>query len=672
MRKRKGCLGPSRVALLIGGLTGLGFSAANAALEFDLRLVQIDGLPAGNAKSAQVTHYAQVFTCDLYAKVTNAAHPTEVGFQSAQGSFRSDNEAGGLAALGSTTPAGDLDSYVATPRVGDPIYPPTHFQLVGTTPFTATGSQNGTSADLTPAGGGAGDGDLDLGSNNITSDHTGGFVAIRAASMKRDGAAIANGKEWRIGRIAFTVGTAPGSLGAGNTDLNFFIRRDSLAAIPDVSALWSEQTGSATHPEVPGAVVSLAPPVVLSRGPQWNVNGGGSWLVSGNWAGPVPGGAGAAANFLGVLYDPNTSATINLDGSRTVGQITFNNTRSYTIAGGTGGVLTLNNNASNAAIDVTSGHHTISAGLSIAAGKTADRTGAGELTISGAQTHGAASVFHALAGTTNFNSNAGGAGGNPVLSINVGTVSTPSVVNFNSWQNLAALDIKGTSTVTVGVNGDRVLDTALTIGGSLGAWTGKLDLNDNILIVRHNDPDNGATTLARVVDQIASGLNMAGEGYWDGPGICSSTAANHPEQLTGLGVMNNDDGAGAPIYTEFGGQAVNEKAILVRYTYYGDNNLDGMVDLDTDFSLFVDGYNSQGSLRGWLYGDYNYDGIIDLDTDFSLFVSGYNNQGAPLAAQQVAALRVEVLDVAYIPEPSGLCLLAASMAALTWRRRRSR
>jgi len=73
----------------------------------------------------------------------------------------------------------------------------------------------------------------------------------------------------------------------------------------------------------------------------------------------------------------------------------------------------------------------------------------------------------------------------------------------------------------------------------------------------------------------------------------------------------------------FANEPITGKAVLIRYTYKGDNNLDGAVNLDNDFSFFVDGYNNQldtpasliaGNL--WLAGDYNYDGVIDLPTIF--------------------------------------------------------
>jgi len=55
----------------------------------------------------------------------------------------------------------------------------------------------------------------------------------------------------------------------------------------------------------------------------------------------------------------------------------------------------------------------------------------------------------------------------------------------------------------------------------------------------------------------------------------------------------------------------------------------------------VDGYSRQvsdpGSLNAgnlWQYGDYNYDGVIDLDNDFSIFVNAYNFGGPQISQLQ--------------------------------------
>jgi hypothetical protein len=114
-------------------------------------------------------------------------------------------------------------------------------------------------------------------------------------------------------------------------------------------------------------------------------------------------------------------------------------------------------------------------------------------------------------------------------------------------------------------------------------------------------------------------------GAWAGNGVNSSAAASEPQGKTALGYLDNAE-LGATEFSGVTGLTGNE--ILVKYTYYGDADLSGVVDLD-DFSQFLDGYQHQGTVTPtWLHGDFDYSGLVDLD-DFSQFLFGYQNQGAP-------------------------------------------
>ena len=87
--------------------------------------------------------------------------------------------------------------------------------------------------------------------------------------------------------------------------------------------------------------------VLPRQKPQWlsdsaiNVNGTTiplSWSQPLNWVGGVPNAAGAEVNFWRTL---TANRTITLDGSKTVGKLTFDSPFSYTISPGTGGSLDL-------------------------------------------------------------------------------------------------------------------------------------------------------------------------------------------------------------------------------------------------------------------------------------------------------------------------------------------
>ena len=61
----------------------------------------------------------------------------------------------------------------------------------------------------------------------------------------------------------------------------------------------------------------------------------------------------------------------------------------------------------------------------------------------------------------------------------------------------------------------------------------------------------------------------------------------------------------------------------MKYTYYGDANLDGKVDA-SDYSLIDNGYLNH--LTGWYNGDFNYDGVIN-GSDYTLIDNAFNMQG---------------------------------------------
>jgi hypothetical protein len=69
--------------------------------------------------------------------------------------------------------------------------------------------------------------------------------------------------------------------------------------------------------------------------------------------------------------------------------------------------------------------------------------------------------------------------------------------------------------------------------------------------------------------------------------------------------------------------------VLVKYTYFGDADLNGSVD-GSDYSRIDNGYLA--SATGWFNGDFNYDDIIN-GSDYTLIDNAFNRQGTLLAAQ---------------------------------------
>lgn len=118
----------------------------------------------------------------------------------------------------------------------------------------------------------------------------------------------------------------------------------------------------------------------------WTAAGDGNWSFdpadAGNWTSPgQPNGPGATGNFASTGAH---TVTIS-DSDKTLGTLNFNNTSGYTIASvGPQYRLNMNTYSGNAAINVTSGSHTISAPMYISKATTATVTNASDaLSITG-------------------------------------------------------------------------------------------------------------------------------------------------------------------------------------------------------------------------------------------------------------------------------------------------
>ena len=139
----------------------------------------------------------------------------------------------------------------------------------------------------------------------------------------------------------------------------------------------------------------------------WIAPGGGSWANSGNWAGgAIPTTQDDTAGFGTAIG--STTATVTLDGARTLGGLVFNTTGggSYIIASTDGSMLTLANYGSPVPVTVSGGNHTISApmtlndNLSFSANPGASLTLSGSVNGAGAVTVGGSGTL-VITGTNN-------------------------------------------------------------------------------------------------------------------------------------------------------------------------------------------------------------------------------------------------------------------------------
>ena len=107
----------------------------------------------------------------------------------------------------------------------------------------------------------------------------------------------------------------------------------------------------------------------------------------------------------------------------------------------------------------------------------------------------------------------------------------------------------------------------------------------------------------------------------------------------------------------------NGSAVVVKYTYYGDANLDGKVNAQ-DFDALAAHYGATGT-GVWAQGDFNYDGVVNT-VDFNMLSMNYNAtalSGAGLPAPSLGTL---------VPEPTSMVLALGGLALLGRRKRDGR
>jgi autotransporter-associated beta strand protein len=275
------------------------------------------------------------------------------------------------------------------------------------------------------------------------------------------------------------------------------------------------------------------------------------------------------------------------------------------------------------------------------------KAGAGSLKLTGANTIGG-----------NISINAG------AMTLSTGSLSAPNItVNSNAAFHFDGGTLSPTNLtvnsglVAMAATGNRVMSlNSLTISGSSNAWVGKVDLNNNAMIIHNGDP-------VAIGNQLKAGFN-SGSGYWNGAaGILSSMAASDTSFLTTIGY--------GPGGNPLDGVSTVASDVLVKYTYYGDANLDGTVD-GADYQQIDNGFG--GGLTGWSNGDFNYDGVVD-GSDYSLIDNTFNQvtaSGASPLALIASSSNSAVLSAAAVPEPGTMGVFFGVLAVFFGCRKRKR
>ena len=397
------------------------------------------------------------------------------------------------------------------------------------------------------------------------------------------------------------------------------------------------------------------------------------------------------------------------------------------VSGSYGGVLsdgptnTLRLIKTGTGTQTLSGSNTYSGGTTLSAGSlrigSANALGSGGLQINGGtlDLYGSGVAVGSLSGSsgaliTNTGSNAAG-----LTATIVGGTSTYAGNILNGAANVA-LTKSGTGTLILsgsltmaGLNANDGA-TQLTASGSIGAVsvaagatlsmaahsgstynvldlssltisasTATLDLWNNAMIVQASGTSENGTNLTA----IQANVNAASNGLrWNGAGIGSTTAFNEaqPGKTQALALMVYDnrvitqssfEGVSGLGYFD-GGNPVGFNQVLVKLTYLGDFNADGLINA-SDYT-WLDGF----ALSGNTLGDLNGDGSVNA-TDYTwLDGSALNQSFGVLAAQQsgnalpLAAASPTILSTPEsVPEPAIFGLLTAGLGLLMNHRRRS-
>lgn len=293
----------------------------------------------------------------------------------------------------------------------------------------------------------------------------------------------------------------------------------------------------------------------------WNVAGSGSWTASGNWLnGVIPQNPGDTANFDNSITAP---ATVTLDANQSVGTLNFDSSISYTLAAGTGGILTLDNGGGAATVTDGGGTHFISAPVVLNSNTTITVTNSADtLQISGS-----------ISGT-------------------------------------GGLTIAGSGKVALSGGASKAVTSLLVNSGAT------LDLTNSSLTIKY---PAGNSPLSAIEADLASGSNG---GKWNGTGIISSNAAAKGGSYAigyADGSVDNGTPAGANqifLRYDLSGDCnldgtVNLTDLLAMLNNYGesgrdwaegDMNYDGTVNL-TDLLALLNNYGQTASLTSEPLGD---------------------------------------------------------------------
>ena len=225
------------------------------------------------------------------------------------------------------------------------------------------------------------------------------------------------------------------------------------------------------------------------------------------------------------------------------------------------------------------------------------------------------------------------------------TVAGYGRIDYNGGVfSAASLDLSGGGRLILSPVGQKTLRTTAiaidTVNGS------KLDMGNNRAIVDYTNPSP--------IDSIRQFLQSGSASGWSGNGITSSSAAGDSTKALGYGE------SAVLGLSSFGGYGVDPTCVLIKFTWKGDANLDGQVDI-SDLGRLATAWQTSSV---WSGGDFNYDGFVDI-SDLGILATNWQaGVGNPLGPASLGeALSSLGLPGVSVPEPGalGLAVLASSV-----------
>lgn len=271
-------------------------------------------------------------------------------------------------------------------------------------------------------------------------------------------------------------------------------------------------------------------------------NGGatGDWSLAGNWSGSgtlPPQAAGDSA-----IFGATAPGTVNLDGSQTVGGLTFNNASAFTLSSSDGSTLTLDNVGAGATLTVTTGAHSILNALALNDNLAVTASSGAQITIAGdiSQVSGTQALTKSGPGTLVLSGSNTYSGGTSV---------SAGVLQFN---NLAAL---GSGTLALGAattNGtlryaSGNTDDISSLSVTLNAGGGTIDTNGNDVTFAGPIGGGGAGGLTKAGP---GKLTLAGANTYTG----ATTVSNGTISLSANGNLGANASGAQVIFTGTGGK----------------------------------------------------------------------------------------------------------------------